>query len=62
MLCLCLLSVWIMCVDGRSRYLYIVLGGYLRIVGSPSVLDTVVISMIYHQLHGYLHYVMFINV
>ena len=24
-------------VDGRSRYLYIVLGGYLRIVGAPSV-------------------------
>ena len=25
------------CVDGRSRYLYIVLGGYLRILGAPSV-------------------------
>ena len=23
--------VWILCVDGRSRYLCIVLGGYLRI-------------------------------
>ena len=29
-LCLCVLCVWIMCVDGRSRYLYILLGGYLR--------------------------------
>ena len=25
-----------MCVNGRSRYLYIVLGGYLRILGEPS--------------------------
>ena len=25
------------CVDGRSRYLYIVIGGYLRILGAPSV-------------------------
>ena len=25
------------CVDGRSRYLYIVLGGYLRILGAHSV-------------------------
>ena len=24
------------CVDGRSRYLYIVLGGYLLILGAPS--------------------------
>ena len=23
--------VWIFCVDGRSRYLYIVIGGYMRI-------------------------------
>ena len=30
-LCLCELLVWILCVDGRSRYLCIVLGGYLRI-------------------------------
>ena len=29
--------VWILCVDGRSRYLYIVLGGYLRILGAHSV-------------------------
>ena len=29
--------VWILCVDGRSRYLYIVLGGYLHILGAPSV-------------------------
>ena len=26
-----------LCVDGRSRYLYIVLGGYLHILGTPSV-------------------------
>ena len=30
-LCLCEVSVWILCVDGRSRYLCIVLGGYLHI-------------------------------
>ena len=30
-LCLCELSIWIICVDGRSRNLGIVLGGYLRI-------------------------------
>ena len=29
--------VCIICVDGRSRYLYIVIGGYLRILGAPSV-------------------------
>ena len=34
MLCLCELGVWIPCVDGRSRYLCIVLGGYLRIFNS----------------------------
>ena len=36
-LCLHELGVWIFCVDGRSRYLSIVLGGYLRICGAPSV-------------------------
>ena len=35
--CLCVLGVWILCVDGRSRYLYIVLGGFLCILGAPSV-------------------------
>ena len=30
-LCLCEIRVWILCVDGRSRYLCIVLGGYLCI-------------------------------
>ena len=35
--CLCELCVRILCVDGRSRYLYMVLGGYLRILGAPSV-------------------------
>ena len=28
----CELCVWILCVDGRSRYLYIVLGGYLHML------------------------------
>ena len=30
-LCLCEVLVWIICVDGRSRYLCIVLGRYLHI-------------------------------
>ena len=39
-----------MCVDGRSGYLYIVLGGYLRILGAPSVqfCCTLSISASYH--------------
>ena len=37
MLCLSALRVWIICVDGRNRYMYIVLDGYLRILGAPSV-------------------------
>ena len=37
MLRLCVLCVWIICVDGRSSKLYIVLGGCLRILGAPSV-------------------------
>ena len=28
---------WIICVDGRAMYLYIVLGRYLGILGAPSV-------------------------
>ena len=36
-LCLCEVWVWILCVDGRSRYLYIVLGEYLRILDAPRV-------------------------
>ena len=36
-LCLCELLVRIICVDGKSRYLYIVFGGYLRILCAPSV-------------------------
>ena len=49
-LCLCELWVWIHCVDGRSRYLYIVLGGYLCILGAPSVQSccTICISAPYH--------------
>ena len=34
---LCELLVCILCVDSRSRYMYIVLGGYLRILGASSV-------------------------
>ena len=34
-LSLCLL--WIICIDGRPRYLYIMLGRYMRILGAPSV-------------------------
>ena len=30
-LCLCEVRVWILCIDDRSRYLCIMLGGYLRI-------------------------------
>ena len=33
--CLCEVRIWILCVDGRSRYLCIVFGGYLRILGAP---------------------------
>ena len=38
------------CVDGRSRYLYIMLGGYLHILGAPSVQSccTLSISASYH--------------
>ena len=36
-LCLCELGVRILYADGRSRYLYIVFGGYLSILGTPSV-------------------------
>ena len=28
-LCLCEVRVWIICEDGRSRYMCVVLGGYL---------------------------------
>ena len=52
MLCLCELRVWILCVDGSSRYMYtcIVLGGYLLILGAPSVQSccTLSISASYH--------------
>ena len=44
-LSLCLLCVWIICVDGRSRYLYIVLGGYLRILGALSVKSCCTLSI-----------------
>ena len=32
----CVLSQ-VICVDGRSRYQYMVAGGYLRILGAPIV-------------------------
>ena len=34
---LCELQVWIRCVDGKSRYLYNVLGGYMCIIDAASV-------------------------
>ena len=40
-----LLCFWIICVDGRSRYLYIALSGYLRILGAPSVQSCCTISI-----------------
>ena len=36
-LCLCELLVLILCVDDRSRCMYIVLSGYLHILGAHSV-------------------------
>ena len=32
---------WIICVDGRSRYMHIVLGAFLRILCAPSVFTTI---------------------
>ena len=32
---MCLVRVWILCVDGTSMYLCIVLDGYVRILGAP---------------------------
>ena len=47
---MCVLSVRILCVDGRSRYLYIALGGYMGIIGAPSAKSccTLLISTSYH--------------
>ena len=41
-----------MCVDGRPRYLYIVLGGYLRIFGAHSVQSCCILTIYvsYHVL------------
>ena len=49
-LCLCEVWVWIICVDNRSRYMCIVLGGYLHIWGAPSVQSccTLWISTFWH--------------
>ena len=45
MLCLCVLRVWIICVYGRFRYMYVVLGGYTRILGAPSVQSCCTLSI-----------------
>ena len=37
--------VWIICVDVRSRYMYIVLGGYLRNLGAHIVQSTCTLSI-----------------
>ena len=49
-LCLCELGVGIIYVDGRSMYLYIVLGRQLQILGAHSVQSccTLSISAFYH--------------
>ena len=44
-LSLCLLRVWILCVDGRPRYLYIVLAAYLHILGAPIVQSCCTLSI-----------------
>ena len=36
---------WSLCVDDKSRNLYIVVGGYLRILGAPSVQSCCTISI-----------------
>ena len=46
-LCLCKLCVWILCVDGRSRFLYILVGGCRRIFGAPSVQSRCPLSIEY---------------
>ena len=38
-------EIWIHCVDGRPSYLYIVQGGYLRILGAPSVQSCCTVSI-----------------
>ena len=45
LLCRCVLRVWIIYVNGRSRYLYIVLGGYLHILGTPRVQSSCTLSI-----------------
>ena len=44
-LCLCELWVRILCEEGGSRYLYIVLGGNLRILGTPSMQSCCTLAM-----------------
>ena len=41
----CLFWVWNICVDGRPRNLYIVIGGYLRILCAPGVLSCCTLSI-----------------
>ena len=38
-------GVMSVCVDSRSRYLYIVLGSFLRILGAPSVQSCCTLSI-----------------
>ena len=37
--------VWILCGDGRSMYLCMVLGGYMHILGAPSVQSCCTLSI-----------------
>ena len=48
-LCMCESIIWI---DGRSMHLYIVICGYLRILGAPSVQSYCTLS-IYASYHDY---------
>ena len=41
----CVLSLNCVCVYGRSRYMYIVIGGNLRILGAPSVQSCFTLSI-----------------
>ena len=58
-LCMCELLVRNFCVDGRSMYMYIVLGGYLRILGLLSVQScctlSISVSVIKRSTHGYIN-------
>ena len=38
-------GIMLVCVDGRSMYLYIMLGGFLHILGAPSVQSCCTLSI-----------------